>query len=149
MISNIKVQSVKNRFQEKISRVVPTIKQLPRVFACVCKTSNIYEMPEQRHKKLATSQKYIKKRYLNQKHESTQQNSPNSLTWMTLSSEQQEHLFLLHSKTINWTFNKINPNIHPLENELSKVSNLLIEKMNEKLISNFISINGGTPVAQF
>ena len=98
MISNIKFQSVKNKFQEKVSGVIPTIKQLPKVFACVGKTSNIYEMPEQQHKNffITTSQKYIKKRYLNQKHESTQQNNPNSLTWMTLSGEQQEHLFLLH-----------------------------------------------------
>ena len=51
MIPNIKFRSVKDTFQKKLKEDIPKIKQSPNVFVFVNK-SNIYEMPEQQHKKL-------------------------------------------------------------------------------------------------
>ena len=52
IIPNIKFRSVKDAFQKKLKEDIPKIKQLPNVFVFANKTSNIYEMPEQQHKKL-------------------------------------------------------------------------------------------------
>ena len=52
MIPNIKFRSVKDTFQKKLKEDIPKIKRSPNVFVFADKTSNIYEMPEQRHKKL-------------------------------------------------------------------------------------------------
>ena len=52
MIPNIKFRSVKDTFHKKLKEDIPKIKQSPNVFVFANKTSNIYEMPEQQHKKL-------------------------------------------------------------------------------------------------
>ena len=52
MIPNIKFGSVQDTFQKKLKEDIPKIKQSPNVFVFADKTSNIYEMPEQQHKKL-------------------------------------------------------------------------------------------------
>ena len=52
MIPNIKFRSVKDTFQKKLKEDIPKIKQSPNVFVFADKTSNIYEMPKQQHKKL-------------------------------------------------------------------------------------------------
>ena len=52
MIPNIKFRSVKDTFQKKLKEDVPKIKQSPNVFVFAEKTTNIYGMPEQQHKKL-------------------------------------------------------------------------------------------------
>ena len=52
IIPNIKFRSVKDAFQKKLKEEIPKIKQSPNVFVFADRTSNIYEMPEQQHKKL-------------------------------------------------------------------------------------------------
>ena len=52
IIPNIKFRSVKDAFQKKLKEDIPNIKQPPNVFIFSDKSSNIYEMPEQQHKKL-------------------------------------------------------------------------------------------------
>ena len=52
IIPKIKFRSVKDTFQKKLKKGIPKIKQSPNVFVFADKTSNIYEMPEQEHKKL-------------------------------------------------------------------------------------------------
>ena len=52
MIPNIKFRSVKDTFQKKLKEDIPKIKQSPNVFVFADKTSNIYKMPEEHHKKL-------------------------------------------------------------------------------------------------
>ena len=52
MIPNIKFRFVKDTFQNKLKGDIPKKKQSPNVFLFADKTSNIYEMPEQQHKKL-------------------------------------------------------------------------------------------------
>ena len=51
MIRNIKFRSVKDTFQKKLKEVIPNIKQSPNAFVLADKTSNVYEMPAQQHKK--------------------------------------------------------------------------------------------------
>ena len=50
--TKIKFRSVKDAFQKKLKEDIPNIKQPPNVFIFSDKSSNIYEMPEQQHKKL-------------------------------------------------------------------------------------------------
>ena len=52
IIPNIKFRSVKDTFQKKLKEDIPKIKQSPNVFVFAEKTTNIYGMPEQQHKKL-------------------------------------------------------------------------------------------------
>ena len=52
MIPNIKFRSVKDTFQKKLEEDIPKMKQSPNVFVFADKTSNIFEMPEQQHKRL-------------------------------------------------------------------------------------------------
>ena len=52
IIPNIKFRSVIDAFQKKLKEDIPKIKQSPNVFVFADKTGNIYEMPEQQHKKL-------------------------------------------------------------------------------------------------
>ena len=52
IIPNIKFGSLKNAFQKKLKEDIPRIKQSPNVFVFAGKINNIYEMPEQQHKKL-------------------------------------------------------------------------------------------------
>ena len=52
MIPNIKFRSVKDTFQKKLKEDIPKIKQSSNVFVFADKTSNIYDMSEQQHKKL-------------------------------------------------------------------------------------------------
>ena len=52
IIPSIKFRPAKYAFQKKLKEDISKIKQSPKVFVFVDKTSNIYEMPEQQHKKL-------------------------------------------------------------------------------------------------
>ena len=52
IIPSIKFRPAKYAFQKKLKEDMSKIKQSPKVFVFVDKTSNIYEMPEQKHKKL-------------------------------------------------------------------------------------------------
>ena len=67
IIPNIKFGSVKNAFQKKLKEDIPKMKQSPNVFVFAGKISNIYEMPEQQHKKLLHDNitKIYKKDHLN------------------------------------------------------------------------------------
>ena len=47
---NVKFRSV-DIFQKKLKEEIPKIKQSPNIFVSADKISNIYEMPEQQHKK--------------------------------------------------------------------------------------------------
>ena len=49
LIPKIKFRSVKDTFRKKLKEEIPKIKQSPKVFVSACKTSNIFEMPEQQH----------------------------------------------------------------------------------------------------
>ena len=71
IIANIKFRSVKDKFQKKLKKDIPKIKQSPNVFAFANKTSNTYDMPERQHKNffMTASQKHIKKHHLNSKHQ--------------------------------------------------------------------------------
>ena len=71
IIPNIKFRSVKDAFQKKLKEDITKIKQSSNVFVFADKTSNIYEMPEQQHKKLlhVTSPKHTKKHHPNWKHQ--------------------------------------------------------------------------------
>ena len=72
IIPNIKFRSVKDAFQKKLKEDIPNIKQPPNVFFFSDKSSNIYEMPEQQHKKLvddSVTKTYKKSTTPNWKHQ--------------------------------------------------------------------------------
>ena len=52
IIPKIKFRSVKDAFQKKLKEDIPKKTPAPNVFVFADKTGNIYEMPEQQHKKL-------------------------------------------------------------------------------------------------
>ena len=98
MKQNIKFRSVTDTFQ-KLKKNIPKIKQSPNIFVFADKTSNIYQMPEQKQKKLLhdvtkTYKKAPPKLEISINLE--QKTLPSSLTWMIASSVQQEHPLLFH-----------------------------------------------------
>ena len=90
IIPKIKFRSVINTFQKKLKEDIPKIKQSPNVFAFADKTSNIYEMSEQQHKKLLHDN--VTKTYkkappkLETLINLELKTFPSSLTWMTASN---------------------------------------------------------------
>ena len=141
MIPNIKFRSVKDTFQKKLKEDIRKIKQSPNVFVFADQTSNIYEMPEQQYKKL-----------LHDSITKTYKKVPPKLE-ISINSEAKNIAQLINlgdsieciaRKPVFITFKdhklhfRQNPScrlINPSKNKLDKVSKLIIEKINEKLIS--------------
>ena len=61
MIPNMKFRSVKDIFKRKLKEFIPKIMRSSNIFFYADKTNNIYEMPEQQHKKLDNVTKAYKK----------------------------------------------------------------------------------------
>ena len=152
MILNIKFRSVKETFQKKLKKHIPKRKQSPNAFFFVDKTSNIYEIPKQQHKNL-----------LHNNFTKTYKKAPPKLeTSINLEAKTIADLINLDdridciARTPTFiTLKEYKPDfqqnplcrlINPAKNELGKVRKLIIEKINEKLISELHSTNGRIPI---
>ena len=137
IIPNIKFRSVKDAFQKKVKEDIPNIKQPPNVFFFSDKSSNIYEMPEQQHKKLVDDN--VTKTY--KKHH------PKLETLINLEAKTNAELINLDERIecivrtpVLVTLRDHKPDfrknppcrlINPARNELGKVTKLIIEKINK------------------
>ena len=141
IIPNIKFRSVIDAFQKKLKEDIPKIKQSPNIFVFADKTGNIYEMPEQQHNKLLHDN--VTKTY--------KKAPPKLKTSVNLEAKNIAKLINLDgrieciARTLAFITLKDhkpdfpqNPScrlINQAKNELGKVSKLIIENINKKLIS--------------
>ena len=126
---------------EEVKRGNSKKKQSPNVFVFADKTSNIYEMPEQQHKKLLHNNVTKTYKKAPPKLETSINLEAKSIAELINLCDRIECIArtpafipLKDHKPDFWQ----NPScrlINPAKNELGKVSKLIIEKINKKLIS--------------
>ena len=142
MKSNIKFRSVKGTFQ-KLKEAIQRVKQSPNVsvFAETTTTSNTYEMPEQRQKNFLRGNvtKTYKKAPLELK---TSIDLETKIIVELINLDVRLECIARTPTFISLKDHKLdfrqNPScrlINQAKNELDKVSKLIIEKINEELIS--------------